>query len=287
MSDNFCNVLKFLELERIEENIFRGESRDLGTPQVYGGQVLGQALLAAQATVEEGRAPHSVHSYFLRRGDFNAPIVYEVDRSRDGRSFTARRVVAVQHGRPIFTLSASFQHEEPGLEYDAKIEMPPLPGDLPKNEEWETKQQEKIAEENKPCVKHRPTSGFALRPVGTDYRSDKDSLQWWIKTSDPVPDDHKAHTALLAYFSDFGLLASSLIPLGFRIGGMDDILFATIDHSIWYHRPFKVDDWLLYYCRSVSVSGARGFAHGSIYNQDGLLVASTAQEGLARRITKK
>lgn len=286
MSDSFSNVLKFLELERIEENIFRGESRDLGTPQVFGGQVLGQALLAAQATVEEGRTPHSVHSYFLRRGDFNAPIVYEVDRSRDGRSFTARRVVAIQHGRPIFTLSASFQHEESGLDYDAKIVMPPLPADLPKNEEWESQQQENAAAENKPCVKHRPTNGFDLLPVGEEYCSDKESLQWWIKTSDPVPNDHKAHTALLAYFSDFGLLASALIPMGFKLGKMEDILFATIDHSIWYHRPFKVDDWLLYYCRSVSVSGARGFAHGSIYNQDGLLVASTAQEGLTRRIKK-
>lgn len=287
MSESYCKVLEFLELERIEENIFRGESRDLGTPQVYGGQVLGQALQAAQATVDGDRTPHSVHSYFLRRGDFNAPIVYEVDRSRDGRSFTARRVVAVQHGRPIFTLSASFQKAEEGLDYDAKIAMPPLPQDLPKNEEWTNRQQEKIAEENKPCVKHRPTTGFMLRPISSQYRTEPDALQWWLKTSDPVPDNQHSHEALLAYFSDFGLLASSLIPLGYEMGKMDDVMFATIDHSIWFHRPFKVDDWLLYYCRSASVSGARGFAHGSIYNQEGLLVASTAQEGLTRKMDKK
>ncbi len=273
MARKISKIVDFLQLERIEENIFRGESRDLGTPQVFGGQVLGQAMEAATHTVESG-AVHSVHAYFLRRGDFNAPIVYEVDRSRDGRSFTARRVVAIQHGRPIFTMSASFQNEEEGLDYASSIEMPELPSDVDETSSKKT---------SKSSVA-MPQSDFKVWMLNEERRTDKDSFQWWIRTRDALPDDPRTHCSVLAYISDFGLLGSSILPLqnARDLREAKQIQFASIDHTIWFHRPFRMDEWLLYYCRSISTSGARGLAQGSVYNRDGLLVASTTQEGLVR-----
>ncbi|MFK8019682.1 MAG: acyl-CoA thioesterase [Pseudomonadales bacterium] len=275
MGKKISKIVDFLQLERIEENIFRGESRDMGTPQVFGGQVLGQAMEAASCTVED-RAVHSVHAYFLRRGDFNAPIVYEVDRSRDGRSFSARRVVAIQHGRPIFTMSASFQTPEEGLESARGIVMPALPENADKSSG------KKAAKNAVPM----PHSDFKVWRLDEEQRTDKESFQWWMRTRDTLPDDPRTHASVLAYISDFGLLGSAILPLTEELGPREarrkEIQFASIDHTIWFHRPFRMDEWLLYYCRSISNSQSRGLAQGSVYNRDGLLVASTMQEGLVR-----
>lgn len=277
MSPKISKIVDFLTLERIEENIFRGESRDLGTPQVFGGQVLGQAMEAANLTVKDWYV-HSVHAYFLRRGDFKAPIVYEVERSRDGGSFASRRVVAIQHGRPIFTMSASFQKEEPGLEFDQRIEMPPTP----------TAPARRETGKGASHAEQVPHSDFEVCYMNAEERTDPDSMQWWIKTRDALPDDARMHRAVLAYISDFGLLGSALLP--HRKTPEQDaalkgkILYASIDHTIWFHRPFRADDWFLYYCRSISTSSARGLAQGSIYDSSGVLVASTMQEGLVRQI---
>ncbi|MGI9284829.1 MAG: acyl-CoA thioesterase [Pseudomonadales bacterium] len=290
MSSVLNNIVGFLQLERIEENIFRGESQDLGTGQVFGGQVLGQALQAAKMTVAD-RPAHSVHAYFLRKGDVSAPIIYEVDRSRDGRSFTARRVVAIQHGRPIFTLSASFQQPEEGLDFETRIAMPGLPAAKAKTSSAEDKSN------NTAPALLRPTSFFEVRAVDPLEIETPNCLQWWIKSREPLSDDINFHRAVLAYLSDFGLLGSTLIPHGYPIAGRKKapsdesgtakksragISIASIDHAIWFHRSFRADQWLLYQCCAVSTSSARGLAHGSVYTEGGTLVASTTQEGLIR-----
>ena len=279
------NIVGFLQLERIEDNIFRGESQDLATGQVFGGQVLGQALQAAKMTVVD-RPVHSVHAYFLRKGDVTAPIVYEVDRSRDGRSFTARRVVAIQHGRPIFTLAASFQQPEEGLEYETRIVMPALPAASA------SATAEEAADTAQALLK--PTSFFEVRAVDPAQISAPNCLQWWVRSKQPLPDDANFHRAVLAFLSDFGLLGSTLIPHGYPIAersrvtsnkpSLAAISIASIDHAIWFHRAFNANDWLLYQCCAVSTSGARGLAHGSVYAEDGTLVASTTQEGLIRKM---
>lgn len=270
------DISSFLELERIEDNIFRGESQDLNTGQVYGGQVLGQALLAAQHTVDN-QSLHSVHAYFLRRGDVTTPIVYEVDRSRDGRSFAARRVIAIQHGRPIFTLSASFQIPEDGLDFAAHLaEIPDIPESQVDTAGTSAK---------------RPSSFADIRPVPIPQLPDPDGFQWWIKTSAGGEDSEAVHKAVFAYMSDFGLLGATLIPHGYSMGRDRDrrrkeIVLASVDHAIWFHRPFRADEWLLYECSAVSTSGARGLGSGRVYNEHGELVATTMQEGLIRPRSK-
>ncbi|MGI9295558.1 MAG: acyl-CoA thioesterase [Pseudomonadales bacterium] len=239
-------------------------------------------MQAAQATVE-GRPVHSVHCYFLRRGDFNAPIVYEVEHSRDGGSFTARRVVAIQHGRPIFTMSASFQATEAGLDWGRRIDMPPLPSKPGRTARHSSQS------DNGPRHKiAMPTSDFTLCRVEQAHKTDPQSLQWWIKTRDALPEEQDIQRAVLAYISDFGLLGASLLPHEYPVEDPNaprpKILFASIDHAIWFHRPCKVDEWLLYYCRSISTSGARGTAQGSLYDAEGMLVATTMQEGLVRQL---
>lgn len=282
MANALDNIVSFLQLERIEENIFRGESQDLATGQVFGGQVLGQALQAAKMTVVD-RPAHSVHAYFLRKGDVTAPIVYEVDRSRDGRSFTARRVVAIQHGRPIFTLAASFQQPEEGLEFETHIDMPALPAAMTEEEPDDTA----------PALR-KPTSFFEVRPIDSSKGSTPNCLQWWVKSKESLPDDANFHRAVLAFLSDFGLLPSTLIPHGYPVAerskvtsnkqSMADIAIASIDHAIWFHRAFRADEWLLYRCSAVSTSNSRGLALGSVYAENGTLVASTTQEGLIRKM---
>ncbi len=274
------DIGSILTLERIEENIFRGQSQDIGTPQVYGGQVLGQAIAAAQRTVDRGMV-HSAHAYFLRKGDFNAPIIYEVDRNREGRSFTARRVVAIQHGRPIFTLAASFQVEEPGFEYQAPSEVPNIESAIPvpaKNDEGRS---------NK---KIRPAQYFDIRYHKTDQLNKTNALSFWIKTRNSLPDRIDLHREVLAYVSDFGLLFSALVPHGYNIfekgNSVRELILASIDHAIWFHRPFKVDEWIYYRCDPISTSGARGLARGSFLDINGNLIASTIQEGLMRKMTK-
>ena len=276
------DLLRLLTLERIEDNIFRGESRDIGSEQVFGGQVLGQALSAAHNTVD-GRRAHSLHAYFLRRGDMHAPIIYDVDRARDGGSFSVRRVVAIQHGRPIFNLAASFQEPEQGLEHQA--EMPDVEGPEGLQDLTEVAPQilEKIPEKmRRYLTDKRP---FDFRPVKPmDFMAPKPRLpikHVWIRTVDPLPDTLALHQNLLAYVSDYELLGTSTLPHGLRFGA-STVMMASLDHAIWFHRTFRVDDWLLYAMDSPNASGARGFSRGQFFTRDGTLIASTSQEGLVR-----
>jgi acyl-CoA thioesterase-2 len=285
MDSRLADLQRQFELERLEVNLFRGESRDTGSPQVFGGQVLGQALKAASATIDDGRTCHSLHAYFLRRGDFNKPIVYSVDRSRDGGSFSARRVLAIQNGEQIFICSASFQIPEPGLEYQASMPRVPPPEDLQPFTKPPAAVLEKLPEklrrwleierpfEFRPVQQYNPLAPVACEPV----------RQIWMRAVDKLPDDDALHRCLLAYISDYWLLDTSTMPHGssFLRG---NLIMASIDHAIWFHRPGRVDDWLLYSLDSPSTSGARGFARGSLYSRTGVLVASTAQEGLIRLV---
>jgi acyl-CoA thioesterase-2 len=274
-------VLALLDLEKVEENIFRGSSPQGLMQRVFGGQVLGQALMAATRTVVRERLCHSFHAYFLRPGDPRLPILYEVDRSRDGGSFTARRVVAIQHGAQIFTLAASFQKAEPGYEHQS--EMP----DVPPPESLADEQAVRRADPALPDALRdwlgRPRP-FEARPVILDGPGDRpprppfDNL--WLRARAPLPDDPALHRALLAFASDMSLLDTSLLPHGKSI--FSNVQVASLDHAMWFHRPFRADEWLLYAQDSPSASGARGFNRGAIYKRDGTLVASVAQEGLIR-----
>jgi len=276
------DLLHLLKLERIEENIFRGESRDIGGAQVFGGQVLGQALSAAHHTVE-GRRAHSLHAYFLRRGDMNAPIIYDVDRSRDGGSFSVRRVVAIQHGRPIFNLAASFQVPEPGLEHHSAMPEVEGPDGLPDLTEVAPRILDKIPEKmHRYLTIKRP---FEFRPVQPmDFMSlePRPAVKHiWVKAVDALPDEQSIHQNLLAYVSDYELLGTSTLPHGLPFG-QGRVMMASLDHALWFHRDVRVDDWLLYSMDSPNSSGARGFARGQFFNREGDLVASSTQEGLVR-----
>ncbi|MEJ2128631.1 MAG: acyl-CoA thioesterase II [Woeseiaceae bacterium] len=278
------DLITLLKLERIEDNIFRGDSRDIGSAQVFGGQVLGQALSAAQHTVED-RVAHSLHAYFLRRGDMNAPIIYEVDRARDGGSFSTRRVVAIQHGRPIFNLAASFQTPEPGLNHQAETPGVPDPDGLRDLADIASEHLDKLP----PKVRRFMTDKrpFEFRPVeapSLDFTKPQPPVKHvWIRSVDGLPDDLALHQNLLAYVSDFELLGTSTLPHGVPFG-QGRVIMASLDHALWFHREFRIDDWLLYAMESPNASGARGFARGQLYTKDGVLVASTAQEGLIRLI---
>jgi len=285
------SIKDVLTLERIEKNIFRGQSQDIGTPQVFGGQVLAQALQAAQTTAED-RSVHSVHAYFLNKGDVEAPIVYEVDRSRDGRSFSARRVVAIQHGRPIFTMSASFHMSEPGLDYGEQIEMPPVPDAKTTDYKPWRKKIKKYSLDGRRMQKIRaikPTTYFDSEVVS--YTNDKHdaNLQVWLRSRELIEDSLVDNKTRLAYVSDLGLLLATLVPHGLQVFDpleIEKFALASIDHAIWFHRDFSLNDWLLYKCQSISTSNARGLAKGSFYNEEGVLVATTMQEGLIRPIVK-
>ena len=281
MDTRLPEMLKLLDLERIEDNLFRGESRDVGAPQVFGGQVLGQALVAASRTVE-GRQVHSLHAYFLRRGDLNVPIVFEVDRSRDGGSFTSRRVVAIQHGQPILTMSASFQVGEPGLDHQSPMPKAPPPEELKDLAEIEPALLERTP--HKVSSYFRNQRPFEFRAVNPreylDPARRAPERQIWFRVVDRLPDDQALHRCLLTYVSDYHLLATSTLPHGVTFL---ELQLASIDHAIWFHRDLRVDEWLLYSIESPSASGARGFCRGSIYTRDGRLVASVAQEGLIRQ----
>jgi acyl-CoA thioesterase-2 len=278
-------LVALLALERIEENLFRGQSQDLGWGTVFGGQVLGQALSAAVQTVPKDRHAHSLHAYFLRPGDVSKPIVYDVDRIRDGSSFTTRRVVAIQSGQPIFNLAASFQKLEDGFSHaDAMPDVPP-PESLPT-------EQERIA----PFAQRLPKflrdravaeRAFELRTV--EAESDPflpapapPVRSVWMKTCGKLEGELALHQYLLAYASDHAFLTTALLPHGttWLTPGMQ---VASIDHVMWFHRPFRVDDWLLHVMESPSAHGARGLVRGRVFSRDGALVASTAQEGLIRQ----
>ncbi|MBC6428050.1 MAG: thioesterase family protein [Cellvibrionales bacterium] len=264
-------IAAFLQTERLEKNLFRGTSRDLGTPQVYGGQVLAQAIDAAQQTVED-RDLHSAHAHFLRRGDHHDSIIYEVERSRNGGSISSRRVVAIQQGRPIFTMSASFQAPQAGFEFQRDLHLPPPP-------------QEDAAAMDDWAAIRRAASGifgeqFSLSPVATDHPPGL--LQFWIKANRSPGPQPQCHQAVLAYISDFGLLSAALAAQGLGHRPPDSLMVATIDHGLWLHRPCQVDSWLLYRCRALSNSGGRGLATGAIYDQHGTRIASSMQEGVIR-----
>lgn len=266
MNEPLTDVIRQLDLEPLEVNLFRGQSRDMGTHHVFGGQVIGQALVAAERTVD-GRVPHSLHAYFLLPGDVSAPIVYQVDRVRDGRSFSARRVQAIQHGRPILSMIASLQIPEVGLEHAAPMpEVPPPESVEPSSEE-------------------RAQGAFEFRPIGPqDLRaaSAREPRQaWWFRAAGRVPDDPQLHRCLLAYASDWTLSGTALRPHGKR---WDDegMMIASIDHALWFHRPARVDEWLLYAMDSPSAQAARGLARGLVFDRGGRLVASVAQEALMR-----
>ncbi len=275
-------LVALLRLERLEVNLFRGESRDIGSPQVFGGQVLGQALMAASETVEKSRLAHSLHAYFLRRGDFTAPIVYEVDRSRDGGSFTSRRVVAIQHGEQIFHMSASFQVQEEGPDHQAPMPDVAPPEALPDLATSQRRQLDRMpAEKRRYWALERP---FEFRSVeALDPGVPRPAVHHlWFRLIDKFPfDDQIVQRVLLAYVSDFHLLETATLPhgLSYRAG---NVTLASIDHAMWFHRPIRIDEWHLYALISPSSSGARGMAFGRIFDRAGHLVASTAQEGLMR-----
>jgi acyl-CoA thioesterase-2 len=248
---------------------------------VFGGQVLGQALVAASRTVD-GRQVHSMHAYFLRRGDAAAPIVFEVDRSRDGGSFTSRRVAAIQHGQPILTMSASFQAAEPGLDHQARKPPAPAPDGLRDLAAINAAILDRVPEKVRGYLRHeRP---FEFRPVDPpDYLKPVKKAperQIWFRAVDRLPDDQALHRCLLAYASDYFLLETAMLPHGVSFL---ETQMASIDHAIWFHRELLVDDWLLYAIESPSASGARGFGRGLVFAGDGTLVASVAQEGLIRQ----
>lgn len=279
MDTRLAGLLQLLELERLEVNIFRGASRDIGSPQVYGGQVLGQALQAAYATVDADRVVHSLHAYFLRRGDFNAPIVYFVDRSRDGHSFTSRRVTAIQHGEQIFNCSASFQKDEPGFEHQLGMPAVPPPEELPPANARNSTFLDCLSPRLQRFVLERPIEFRVVPAAATLAGAPQQYL--WIRMVDRLPDDDRLHRCLLAYASDFHLLGTALIQHE-RSVAAGTLVIASIDHVMWFHRAARMDEWLLYATDSPSAAGARGFTRGSLYRRDGALVASTAQEGLVR-----
>jgi acyl-CoA thioesterase-2 len=281
MDPRLADLLKLLDLEPLEDNLFRGQSRDIGAPQVFGGQVLGQALVAASRTVD-GRGVHSLHAYFLRRGDLSVPIIFEVDRSRDGGSFTSRRVVAIQHGQPILTMSASFQAAESGLDHQSSMPDTPAPESLPDLGEINAELVGKVPERVQSFFRQqRPFEFRAVNPPDFLHPVRRaPEKRVWFRVTGPVPEDQALHRCLLTYVSDYHLLDTSTLPHGISFM---ELQMASIDHAVWFHRDLKIDDWLLYVTESPSASGARGFARGSIYSRDGVLVASVAQEGLIRQ----
>jgi acyl-CoA thioesterase-2 len=278
------NLLTTLDLEPLEVNLFRGRSPQVTWQRVFGGQVVGQALVAACRTVDVAeRPPHSLHAYFLLPGDPKVPLIYEVDRIRDGKSFATRRVIAIQHGQPIFSMAVSFHRNEPGLSHQAAMPDVPKPEDLPSEAE--------IRERVLPLMpdpvrryyeRERP---IELRPVEYGRYLGKPladgHFNIWIRATGKLPDEPAIHQCVLAYASDMTLLDTALIPHGRSVFDKT-IMAASLDHALWFHRPFRADDWLLYAQDSPNLSGSRGFSRGLIFTQDGTLVASVAQEGLLR-----
>jgi acyl-CoA thioesterase-2 len=276
-------LLKLLKLEKIEENIFRGQSQDLGFGAVFGGQVLGQALSAAYQTVPDGRGAHSLHGYFLRSGDAQTPIVYNVDCIRDGRSFTTRRVVAIQKGRAIFNMAASFQVAEEGFEHQAQAPQVPGPEGITPELELAMRVADRIPEpiRNKILCK-KPIEIRPINPINPFSPDKRDPRRFaWFKAIDRLSDDPVVHQYLLAYASDFSLVGTALYPHGHSFWE-PRMQVASLDHAMWFHRDFRMDDWLLYAMESPNAFGARGLNNGRIYTREGKLVASVTQEGLIR-----
>ncbi len=286
-------LIDLLALEQLEADLFRGQSRDIGTKYVFGGQVLGQALAACQRTVTPDRHVHSLHAYFLRAGDIEAPIIYMVDRSRDGKSFSTRRVTAIQHGQQIFGMAASFQVREVGMSHQlSKPDVPP-PEDLAEADPIDPKLLEKVSAKQQRWLSSKGPFEFRhVYPRDELKRPKRPPFQHvWFKLIDKIGDDEVSpegdtakqvlHQSMLAYASDFHLLGTATFPHGISYL-QPNVQMASLDHAMWFHRPFRIDEWLLYSCDSPSAEGARGLSRGSIYTREGVLVASTAQEGLIR-----
>lgn len=282
MSSAVADLLSVLDLEPLEVNLFRGRSPQVGWQRVFGGQVIGQALVAACRTVD-GRPPHSMHAYFLLAGDPKVPIIYEVDRIRDGKSFTTRQVKAIQHGHPIFSMAVSFHTAEPSLHHQARMPDVPSPEELPSEAEMRERILPMVPDTvRRYYERERP---IELRPVEFErYRGKKlpdGRFHIWIRATGRLPDDPTIHQCVLAYASDMMLLDTALVVHG-RSLFEKDFMAASLDHALWLHRPFRADDWLLYAQDSPNLDGSRGFARGLIFKRDGTLVASVAQEGLVR-----
>ncbi len=283
-NDVLDELLRLLKLEKIEENIFRGQSQDLGYGAVFGGQVLGQALSAASQTVPSGRRAHSLHAYFLRPGDASRPIVYQVDCIRDGTSFTTRRVVAIQKGRPVFSMSASFQIDETGFVHQDAIPPDVAP---PEGLESDLEMARRVAHRIPAAIRDRILCRrpIEIRPVDPNnpFAPEK-RPPWrhvWFRALGEVPEDPAVHRYVLAYASDFGLVATSLYPHG-RSYWQPTMQVASLDHAMWFYHDFRINDWLLYAMESPAAARARGLSFGRIFTRDGTLVAVTAQEGLIR-----
>jgi acyl-CoA thioesterase-2 len=275
-------LVELLDLETIEVNIFRGLSPDEERQRVFGGQVAGQALVAAGRTVEDDKRVHSLHAYFLRPGDPTVPILYEVDRIRDGRSFTTRRVVGIQHGKAIFNLAASFHIDEAGPEHQLPMPEVPDPESLPTFRERMEPHKEFLGDWYE---RPRPIDARHITKTPLERSPDEPlppRQQLWIKADGTLPDDPLLHACIVAYESDFTLLDTALLPLAIRSWNDGTTMMASLDHAMWFHRPFRADDWLLYDQDSPTAYGARGFARGQIFTRDGRLVVSVVQEGLIR-----
>ena len=282
MNTVLAEVVALLQLERLEDKLFRGESHDIGAPQVFGGQILGQALSAAHRTVAD-RVPHSLHAYFLRPGDFNLPVVYQVEDSRDGGSYSNRRVVAIQHGRPILNLAASFKQPEDGPEHQIAMPEAPGPEGLTSLVDINRSVLDKVPEKMRRFLAHKPP--FEFRPVQppkfVDPTARPPVKQVWMRACSGLADDPELHRNLLAYVSDYELLATATLPLEIEFG-RKPLQMASLDHAMWFHRDARVDQWLLYAFDSPITIGGRGFSRGQIFTRDGKLIASTAQEGVIR-----
>ncbi len=283
MSHVLDDLVDLLSLEAIEENLFRGRSQDLGFRQLYGGQVLGQSLSAASQTVEEARHVHSLHGYFLRPGDASMPVVYSVDRVRDGGSFSTRRVTAIQKGNPIFTCSASFQYDEEGFEHQGQMPEVVGPENLPSEVEIARAMADHLPE-------HIRDKMLCAKPIEVRPVTEKDPFNpkpgdpvkyAWFRADGVLADSQALHKYMLAYASDFGLLTTALMPHGKSVWHKD-MQIASLDHALWFHGNLRADEWLLYAMDSPWAGNARGFSRGSIFNRAGQLVASSCQEGLIR-----
>lgn len=280
-----ADLLTVLDLEQLEANIFRGESRDLGGKSVFGGQVIGQALMAGARTIEDG-LPHSLHAFFLRPGDMAQPIVYDVDRVRDGRSFAARRMQAIQNGKPILSMIASFHRRESGLEHQA--EMPEVIGPEALEDQdalrkrWlaahpEVPERLQRALQRQLAIEFRPVE--PMDPFEAQPQPPEQNI--WLRAGGQLPDDPLLHRCVLAYASDFNLLSTALLPHG-KSYLAPGLVVASIDHALWFHRDFRADEWLLYSMHAPTAQGSRGLSRGEIWTRDGTLVASVVQESLMR-----
>jgi acyl-CoA thioesterase-2 len=284
MTDALNQLIGLLKLEQLESNLYQGNSLDIGTNRIYGGQVLGQALTAMQLTVSDNKKIHSMHAYFMREGDHRIPITYQVEVSRDGSSFSTRHVSATQKNKRIFIANASFQIDEAGLEYQQVMPKVPGPELIKGLNDYNSHENDNLSGSLHSLPKL--SAPFTIRPVNGMNHLDSPRQYTWIKTTRPIVDNNDVlHKALLAYLSDYGLITTALLPHGLNLQS-SYLQLASIDHAIWFQHHVRVDDWLLYICEPLATGNARGLAKGRIYNRSGQLVATTMQEGLLRRIKK-